>query len=143
MPTDSLPNDLEALRVLVSQLSSERDAAVAENRRLIEQHDNLRHLLKMLRMPSLARSPSNWFMINCSWLWKISSCQAGCQGEEEASRGNASQALDRDSEEAAAQSRIAAGTFAAGLRDNRAGEHRLPLLSGANAHPLTEDQSVM
>ena len=49
MSIDALPNDLEALRALVSQLSSERDAAVAENRRLIEQNDNLRHLLKKLQ----------------------------------------------------------------------------------------------
>jgi hypothetical protein len=49
MPTDPLPDDLEALRSLVSQLSNERDAAVAENRRLIEQNDNLRHLLKKLQ----------------------------------------------------------------------------------------------
>jgi len=42
MPIDPLRNDLAALRALVSQLSSERDAAVAENRRLIEQNDNLR-----------------------------------------------------------------------------------------------------
>jgi transposase len=49
MPTDPLPNELEALRALVSRLSSERDAAVAENRRLIEQNDNLRHLLKKLQ----------------------------------------------------------------------------------------------
>src|SRR5215467_14893409 len=49
MPADSLPNELETLRALVSRLSSERDAAVAENRRLIEQNDNLRHLLKKLQ----------------------------------------------------------------------------------------------
>jgi transposase len=46
MPTDPLPDDVDPLRALVSQLSSERDAAVAENRRLIEQNDKLCHLLK-------------------------------------------------------------------------------------------------
>jgi hypothetical protein len=49
MPIDALPNDLDALRGLVSQLSSERDAAIAENRRLTEQNDQLRHLLKQLQ----------------------------------------------------------------------------------------------
>jgi transposase len=49
MPIDPLPNDPEALRALVGRLSSERDAAIEENRRLIEQNDNLRHLLKKLQ----------------------------------------------------------------------------------------------
>jgi uncharacterized coiled-coil protein SlyX len=49
MPIDPLPDDVDALRTLVSQLSSERDTAVAENRRLIEQNDKLRHLLKKLQ----------------------------------------------------------------------------------------------
>jgi transposase len=49
MPIDPLPNDLKAPRTLVSQLSSERDAAIEENRRLIEQNDNPRHLLKKLQ----------------------------------------------------------------------------------------------
>ena len=46
MPIDALPNDLDALRALVSQLTSERDVAIAESRRLTEQNDQLRHLLK-------------------------------------------------------------------------------------------------
>jgi len=49
MPIDALPNDFESLRALVSQLSSERDAAIAESRRLTEQNDRLRHLLKQLQ----------------------------------------------------------------------------------------------
>jgi len=49
MPIDPLPNDLEVLRALVSQLLSERDAAIEETRRLIEQNDNLRYLLKKLQ----------------------------------------------------------------------------------------------
>ena len=49
MPIDVLPNDLDALRALVSQLTSERDEAIAESRRLIEQNDQLRHLLKQLQ----------------------------------------------------------------------------------------------
>src|ERR1039458_4545510 len=40
MPIDVLPNDLETLRALVNQLSSERDAAIAESRRLTEQNDD-------------------------------------------------------------------------------------------------------
>src|SRR6202047_5611827 len=49
MPIDALPDDLDALRALVNQLSSERDAAIAESRRLTEQNDQLRHLLKQLQ----------------------------------------------------------------------------------------------
>ena len=49
MPIDATPNDLDALRALVSQLTSERDAAIAESRRLMEQNDQLRHLLKQLQ----------------------------------------------------------------------------------------------
>jgi transposase len=49
VPIDALPNDLDALRALVSQLSSERDAAIAENQQLTEQNDKLCHLLKQLQ----------------------------------------------------------------------------------------------
>src|SRR5271154_4988967 len=49
MLIDALPNDLDALRALVSQLPGERDAAIAESRRLTEQNDKLRHLLKQLQ----------------------------------------------------------------------------------------------
>jgi transposase len=49
MSIDALPNDLDALRALVSQLTSERDVAIAESRRLTEQNDQLRHLLKQLQ----------------------------------------------------------------------------------------------
>ena len=49
MPIDAVPNDLDSLRALVNQLSSERDAAIAESRRLTEQNDQLRHLLKQLQ----------------------------------------------------------------------------------------------
>ena len=47
MAIDAVPDDLDALRALVSKLSSERDAAIAESRRLTEQNDQLRHLLKL------------------------------------------------------------------------------------------------
>ena len=49
MPIDAVPDDVDALRALVNQLSSERDAAIAESRRLTEQNDQLRHLLKQLQ----------------------------------------------------------------------------------------------
>ena len=49
MPIDAPANGLDALRALVSQLTSERDAAIAESRRLTEQNDQLRHLLKQLQ----------------------------------------------------------------------------------------------
>ena len=39
MPIDALPNDLDALRALVSSLSSERDAAIEECRRVTEQNE--------------------------------------------------------------------------------------------------------
>ena len=46
MPIDTVPGEIDALRARVSQLLSERDAAIAENRRLSEQNDQLWHLLK-------------------------------------------------------------------------------------------------
>jgi transposase len=49
MPIDAVLDDVDALRALVNQLSSERDAAIAESRRLTEQNDQLRHLLKQLQ----------------------------------------------------------------------------------------------
>jgi transposase len=49
MPIDAIPDDVVALRALVSQLSGERDAAIAESQRLTEQNDKLRHLLKQLQ----------------------------------------------------------------------------------------------
>jgi transposase len=55
MTTDALPNDLDALRALVSRLSSERDAAIEESRRLTEQNDQLRHLLKQLQRARFGR----------------------------------------------------------------------------------------
>lgn len=55
MPTDALPDDIDALRALVSQLSLERDAALAESRRLSEQNDELRHLLKKLQRAQFGR----------------------------------------------------------------------------------------
>jgi len=39
----------------VSKLSSERDAAIAESRRLTEQNDQLRHLLKQLQRAQFGR----------------------------------------------------------------------------------------
>ena len=55
MPTDALPDDLDALRALVSRLSSERDAAVDECRRVTEQNDRLRHLLRQLQRAQFGR----------------------------------------------------------------------------------------
>src|SRR6202045_4567750 len=49
MPIDAVPDDVDALRALVNQLSSERDAAIAESRRLTDENDQLRHLLKQLQ----------------------------------------------------------------------------------------------
>src|SRR6202163_3538885 len=55
MPIDASPDDLDALRELVSQLSSERDAALEECRRVMEQNDRLRHLLQQLRRAQFGR----------------------------------------------------------------------------------------
>jgi hypothetical protein len=51
-------------------------------------------------------------------VWNDRRRQEGCRGGEKATRGNAGQAPDRYSEEAAAQSRIVASAFAAGPRDD-------------------------
>jgi transposase len=49
--TQSLPEDAEALRVLVLATMAERDAAVTERDTLLAQNDRLRHLLlKLTRM---------------------------------------------------------------------------------------------
>jgi transposase len=49
MSIDALPNDVDVLRALVSQLTSERDVAMAESRRLTDENDQLRHLLRQLQ----------------------------------------------------------------------------------------------
>lgn len=49
MLTDPLPDSVDALRTLVSQLSNERDTAIEKLQRLTEQNDKLRHLLKQLQ----------------------------------------------------------------------------------------------
>src|ERR1700693_6397739 len=55
MPIDASPDDLDALRELVAQLSSERDASLDECRRVIEQNDRLRDLLQQLRRAQFGR----------------------------------------------------------------------------------------
>ena len=55
MPIDALPDDLGALRALVSSLSSERDAAIEECRRVREQNDRLHHLLRQLQRAQFGR----------------------------------------------------------------------------------------
>jgi transposase len=55
MLIDDLPDDLEALRALVSSLSSERDAAIEECRRIREQNDRLHHLLRQLQRAQFGR----------------------------------------------------------------------------------------
>ena len=49
MPIDALPDDLDALRALVLRLSDERDAALDTCRRLTEQNERIRHLLRQLQ----------------------------------------------------------------------------------------------
>src|ERR1700716_1100386 len=55
MPIAALPDDLDALRALVSCLSSERDAAIEECRRVREQNDRRHHLLRQLRRAQFGR----------------------------------------------------------------------------------------
>src|SRR3954454_2078169 len=55
MPIDALPDDLDALRALVRCLSSERDAAIEECRRVREQNDQLHHLLRQLQRAQFGR----------------------------------------------------------------------------------------
>jgi len=55
MPIDALPDDLDALRALVVRLSDERDAAVETCRRLTEQNDRIRHLLRQLQRGQFGR----------------------------------------------------------------------------------------
>src|ERR1700716_2266326 len=55
MPIDALPDDLDVLRALVSCLSSERDAAIEECRRVREQNDRLHHLLRQLQRAQFGR----------------------------------------------------------------------------------------
>src|SRR5258708_1731991 len=55
MSIDASSDDLDTLRELVAQLSSERDAALEECRRVMEQNDRLRHLLQQLRRAQFGR----------------------------------------------------------------------------------------
>jgi transposase len=55
MLIDALPDDVDALRALVSWLSSERDAAIEECRRVREQNDRLHHLLRQLQRAEFGR----------------------------------------------------------------------------------------
>jgi len=45
LASDSLPDDIEGLRVFAIQAVAERDAAIAERDNAIAQNDRLRHLL--------------------------------------------------------------------------------------------------
>jgi transposase len=55
MPTDALPDDVDTLRAMVSRLSSERDVAIEECRRVREQNDRLHHLLRQLQRAQFGR----------------------------------------------------------------------------------------
>jgi transposase len=55
MSIDPLPADLDALRALVISLASERDAAVAQCRRVSDENDRLQHLLRQLRRAQFGR----------------------------------------------------------------------------------------
>jgi transposase len=55
MPIDALPDNPDTLRALVISLASERDAAVAQCRRVTEQNDRLHHLLRQLQRAQFGR----------------------------------------------------------------------------------------
>jgi transposase len=55
MSFDPLPDDPDTLRALVIALASERDAAVAQCRRVTEQNDRLHHLLRQLQRTQFGR----------------------------------------------------------------------------------------
>ena len=55
MPIDALPDDLDTLRALVISLANERDAAVAQCRRVTDENDRLHHLLRQLRRAQFGR----------------------------------------------------------------------------------------
>src|SRR5205807_344676 len=55
MPLDPLPDDLDALRALVISLASERDAAIAQCRRVNDENDRLSHLLRQLQRAQFGR----------------------------------------------------------------------------------------
>jgi transposase len=55
MPFDPLPDDLDTLRALVISLASERDAAIAQCRRVTDANDRLHHLLRQLQRAQFGR----------------------------------------------------------------------------------------
>jgi transposase len=55
MPLDPLPDDLDTLRALVIALASERDAAIAQCRRVNDENDRLSHLLRQLQRAQFGR----------------------------------------------------------------------------------------
>ncbi|MGA8758133.1 MAG: IS66 family transposase, partial [Stellaceae bacterium] len=52
---DTLPDNVAALRALVLTAWAERDAERAENGRLADQNDRLRHLLRQLQRMQFGR----------------------------------------------------------------------------------------
>ena len=72
MPIDAFSDDLDSLRELASQLSSERDAALAECKRVTEQNDRLRHLLQQLRRAQFGRKSDVLTLNSCNWQLRIS-----------------------------------------------------------------------
>jgi len=72
MPIDAFSDDLDSLRELVAQLSTERDAALAECKRVMEQNDRLRHLLQQLRRAQFGRKSERLDLSSCNWRSRIS-----------------------------------------------------------------------
>lgn len=115
MSVDPLRDDIDALRALVSQLSGERGAAVEENRRLTAQNDDLRHLLKKLQNAQFGKKSERLDRDQLqSAMEDLETAPAkhDARGREKARHIKPGKASDR-SEEAADQSRGAAGAFAA------------------------------
>ena len=72
MPMDAFYDDLDSLRELVSQLSSERDAAVAECKRVMKQNDGFAICCSSSGVPSSAASPNVLTLSSCNWQLRIS-----------------------------------------------------------------------
>ena len=108
MPIDAVPVDVDAMRALVNQLSSERDAAIAESRRLTEQNDQLRHLLKQLQRAQSGQRSERLDRDQMQLaLEDIETSLASRDAEEEEHRR--SRQAGGSTQEAARQSRRAAG----------------------------------
>ena len=134
MPIDALPNDVDALRVLVSQLAGERDVAIAESRRLTEENDQLRHLLKQLQRAQFGQRSERLDRDQMQLaLEDIETSLADRDDEEEEQQNSTGRQAGGRAQQATDQSWRAAGAFSPRSCHDRTREHDLPLLPGSDA----------